>query len=171
MPAKRPPPRDLTRGPAPLGTAIWLGLATTGGIGSLVARGRMAWPPTELLADLATVGGCLALVGPILLHRKGRDEYGLGDLVWLAGGMLVWVFDAAAVARGEARSLSWATPLGTQAMGLSVLAVALAAWRSGLARPTWAWTNVTGWVLGLFWVTLAVSSLWPIRSIGLAGRW
>lgn len=171
MPAKRPMPRTEGRRPAPLGTAIWLGLATVGGVGSLVSRGRLNWPPTELLADLATVGGCLALIGPILMHRKGSQEHGIGDLVWLAAGMLVWVFDLAAVARGEARGWNWATPLEAQAMGLSVLAVGLAAWRSGVARPTWAWTNVIGWVLGVFWVASAVSSLWPTRALGITGRW
>jgi hypothetical protein len=123
-----------------------------------------------LLASLFTVAGCLAMIGPILLHRRDSAEVGLGELLWMAGGLVVWIFDLAAVARGEIRSLSWATPLGYQPMGLTILAVLIAAWRCRLAGSSWSWTNVAGWTLGLFWVAMAATTLLPARVLGVAMR-
>jgi hypothetical protein len=154
----------------PLANALLLGLALCGGLGLLFARGRLSWPPTELFASTYTVAGCLALIGPILLHRRDSAEVGLGELLWMSGGLVVWVFDLAAIARGDYRSLSWATPLGYQPMGLTILAVMLAAWRCRVAGSNWSWTNVTGWALGLFWVAMAASTLIPARVLGLAMR-
>lgn len=168
-PSRGPSPASSPH-PAPWTTAILLGSALSGGIGTLVARGRLAWPPTELLANAYTVAGCLALVGPILLRRKGAGDVGLGDLVWMAGGLLIWVFDAAALARGEARTLAWATPLGYQSMGLMILAVALAAWRCRVGGAGWTWTNVTGCTLGAFWVAMGAATLLPPRTLGLVLR-
>src|SRR3954447_25722308 len=102
----------------PLGTALLLGAAFCYGLGTLFARGRLTWPPDQLLASTFTVAGGLAMIGPILLHRREAGEIGLGELLWMAGGLGVWIFDLAAVVRGEARTLSWATPLGYEAMGL-----------------------------------------------------
>lgn len=170
MPAKRPPPRTEMRSTAPMATAAWLGSAAIGGVALLVRRGEMDWPPTELLTGLGTLAGCLALAGPLVIRRGGPGEVGLGDLIWLAGGLLVALFDVAALSRGDWRSLHWAMPLGPQAMGLSILAVGLAGWRSGLARPAWSWTNVTGCALGGFWVALALASFWPARGLATALR-
>ena len=72
-----------------------IGSALALGVGTLVARGRLSWPPTQLLASLVTVAGCLALVGPIVLLTRKGGEGGLGELLWMAGGLIVWVFDAA----------------------------------------------------------------------------
>ena len=154
----------------PLGTALCLGIALCYGFGTLVSRGKLQWPPTQLFASLYTVAGCLALVGPILLHRRGASDVGMGELIWMAGGLVIWVFDAAAVARGEARSVAWATPLGYQPMGLTILAVILAAWRCRVVGSNWSWTNVAGWSLGVFWVVMAATTLLPVKTLGLALR-
>ena len=53
-----------------------------------------------MLASLGTVAGCLALVGPIVLFRRGPgSEGGVGNLVWMTGGLLIWVHDLAALPR------------------------------------------------------------------------
>ena len=155
---------------APLGTAVMLGGALCAGLGTLVAHGRLDWPPTQLLGNVYTVAGCLALVGPILLRRREAGDVGLGELIWMVGGLAIWIFDGAAVARGESRSLAWATPLGYQPMGLMILAVGLAAWRCRLGRSSWAWTNVIGWALGVLWVSMAAATLLPARALGLVLR-
>jgi hypothetical protein len=144
-----------------LGYGVWL----------LVARGRLSWPPHELLASATTIAGALALVGPLVLARREAGEGGLGDLVWLTGGILIWVFNGAGVLQGVARPASWVAPLGARAMGLTILAVLLAGWRlrsAGASGRAWSWTNVTGWVLGLFWVGMALASFLPSRTTGLA---
>jgi hypothetical protein len=152
----------------PLINALLLGLAVCGGLATLFARGRLSWPPTQLLASVYTVAGFLALIGPILLYHRQSGEAGFGELLWMAGGLVVWVFDLAAVARGDFRTLSWPTPLSYQPMGLTILAVMLAAWRCRVAGSNWSWTNVTGWALGLFWVAMAATTLVPARVLGLA---
>jgi hypothetical protein len=148
---------------------LLLALAYAGWL--LVARGRLAWPPTELLSSAVTVAGALALVGPIVLLRGRDGESGLGDLVWITGGILVWVFDAAVLLQGAARPASWVAPLGPRAMGLTILAVILGGWRirsAGTGGRSWSWTNITGWVLGVFWVGMAIASFLPARTTGLA---
>jgi hypothetical protein len=150
--------------------AILVGAAVCYGLVILVNRGKVSWPPNQLLASLYTVAGCLALVGPIVLARGENAERGLGELLWMTGGLLVWVFDGVALARGEWRTNAWVTPLGYQTMGLTILAVLLAGWRCRIAGRGWSWTNVTGWVLGLFWVGLALSAMWSGRVVGLASR-
>lgn len=150
---------------SPVTTAVLLAGALALGLSTLVSRGRMSWPPTQLLASLFTVAGCLALVGPILFAtRRGQPAGGLGELLWLAGGLIVWVFDGAALLRGEWRSIPWATPLGVQTMGLTILAVGLAGWRWRSSARDWSWTNVTGWLLGLFWVGMG---LWTMAPSGI----
>lgn len=156
---------------APIITAILLVSAFTLGIGTLVARGRLAWPPTQLLGSLFTVAGCLALVGPlVLLTRKGAGPGGIGELLWMAGGLIIWVFDAAAIVRGEWRTLAPATPLGVRAMGLTILAVLLSGWRWRSSHRDWSWTNVTGWTLGLFWVGLGLASIAPAGTLMQSAR-
>ena len=168
--ASRAPVSPPASSSPPLGNALLLGSALCYGIGTLFARGRLEWPPTQLLASAFTVAGCLALIGPVLLHRRIAGEVGLGELLWMAGGLLVWVFDLAALARGDGRTVSFATPLGYQPMGLTILAVLIAAWRCKVGGPGWTWTNVTGWALGLFWVAMAATTLVPARTLGLALR-
>ena len=172
MATKRVAPKTSASAPAtpPLGTALLLGAALCYGLGTLFARGRLTWPPDQLLASTFTVAGCLALIGPILLYRREAGEIGLGELLWMAGGLVVWVFDLAAVAKGEVTTLSWATPLGYQPMGLTILAVLLATARARVAGSNWSWTNVTGWALGIFWVSMAATTLIPRRVLGLAMR-
>jgi hypothetical protein len=153
--------------------AILLIAALALGFTVLIQRGRLSWPPLGLLASLSTLAGCLALVGPLILARSGEREGSLGELIWLTGGLLVWLFDIAAALQGQARTLNWATPLGDRTMGLAILAVLLAGWRCGLAGRDWSWTNVTGWALGLFWIGLAAGSwflLAPSGSPGLVSR-
>lgn len=154
----------------PLFNAVLLAAAVCYGLAILVNRGKMAWPPNQLLASLYTVAGCLALVGPIVLVRGESGEAGLGELLWMTGGLLVWVFDAAAALRGDWQTTAWVTPLGYQTMGMTILAVLIAGWRCRVSGRVWSWTNVTGWVLGLFWVGMAVVSMLPARGTGVVLR-
>jgi hypothetical protein len=56
-------------------------------------------------------------------------------------------------------------------MGLTVLAGLIAGWRLHAGRlGSWTWTNVAGWVLGLYWVGMAFWSLLPARASGLFAR-
>jgi hypothetical protein len=160
--AKPPASASPSSASSPILTASLLAGAVGVGLWTLVERGRVSWPPTQLLASLFTVAGCLALVGPVLLvTRKGKEEGGLGELLWMAGGLIVWVFDLAAVLKGEWRGLAWTSPLGYQAMGLTILAVLIAGWRWRSGSRDWSWTNVTGWLLGLFWVGMGLSTMAP----------
>ncbi len=156
----------------PTGTlvnAVLVGLAVCYGFTVLVSRGRVAWPPNQLLAGVYTVSGALALVGPIVLARREAGG-GLGELLWMTGGLLLWVFDALAFTRSDWRSTSWVTPIGYQTMGLTMLAVLVAGWRCRVSGRGWVWTNVTGWLLGLFWVGMALSTLWPAQGLAIAAR-
>jgi hypothetical protein len=173
MASKRAPSKtssSSTPASGPLVNAILLGVAVCYGLALLVSRGKLAWPPNQLLSSLYTVAGCLALVGPVVLMRGEVSEASLGELLWMTGGLLVWVFDGVAAVRGDWRTTPWATPLGYQTMGMTILAVLLAGWRCRVAGRGWSWTNVTGWVLGLFWVGVAVVSMLPGRVVGLALR-
>jgi hypothetical protein len=172
MASKRVAPKpQASSGSSPhLANALLLVIALCLGVGTLFVRGRLSWPPTQLLGSLYTVAGFLAMIGPILLHRRESSEVALGELLWMAGGLVVWIFDLAALTKGDYRTLSWATPLGYQPMGLTILAVLLAAWRCRVAGSSWSWTNVTGWALGLFWVGMAVYTLVPDRVLGVAMR-
>jgi hypothetical protein len=155
---------------APLVNAVVVGSAVAYGIALLVMRGRMGWPPHELLASLYTVAGCLALAGPIVLARSASDEGQLGELLWMAGGLLIWVNDLAAVVRGRWQATPWATPLDQQTMGLTILAVLLAGWRCRLNGWSWSWTSLTGWALGVFWVGMAVATWVPSQLATTALR-
>ena len=57
------------------------------GVSLLVQRGRLTWPPYALLSSLATLAGCLALVGPVILFRSVEIEGSLGELGWLTAGV------------------------------------------------------------------------------------
>jgi hypothetical protein len=172
MASKRVTPKapTPTASSPPLANALLLVMALGSGVATLFSRGRLSWPPTELLASVYTVAGFLAMIGPIVLHRRESTEVALGELLWMAGGLVVWVFDLASLARGEFKATAWATPLGYQPMGLTILVVLLAAWRCRVAGSSWSWTNVTGWVLGLFWVGMAGYTLLPPRVLGIAMR-
>ena len=78
---------------------LWWRARLCGGV-LLVQKGRLTWPPYELLSSLSTLAGCLALVGPLILIRSGEIEGSLGELLWLTGGLLVWFFDIEAVVQG-----------------------------------------------------------------------
>jgi hypothetical protein len=167
---KRAPAKAAGPASSPLVTAVLLAAAVGYGVWLLVERGRISWPPNELLSSAYTLAGCLAVVGPLVLSRRDAAEGGLGDLLWMTGGLLIWVFDLAALARGEGRALAWLNPLGVRVMGLTVLAVLLAGWRlRGLGRG-WSWTNIVGWLLGAFWIGMAAATLWPARVTSLAVR-
>ena len=138
----------------------------------LIERGRLTWPPYQLLSSLSTLAGCLALVGPLILIRSGEIEGSLGELMWLTGGLLVWFFDIEAVALGRWKTVAWATPLSDRTLGLVILAVLLAGWKCGLAVRNWSWTNVMGWILSAFWVGMAFCSwlLAPAWRTGLTAH-
>jgi hypothetical protein len=155
---------------SPVVNALLIATAVAYAAWLLVVRRQMSWPPGPLLANTYTVAGCLGLVGPVVLWRRERADWGLGDLAWIVGGLLAWVFDLAALATGEARSLSWATPMGYRSMGLAILAVLLAGWRLQGAGRSWSWTNVVGWVLGVFWVAMGLATLVPPGTLASAGR-
>jgi hypothetical protein len=122
------------------------------------------------MTNLATLAGCLALVGPVIFFRTGEMQGSLGELGWLTAGLLVWIFDIVAVLQGQWRTIPWATPLSDRTLGLIVLAVLLAGWKCGLAQRNWSWTNVAGWLLSAFWVGMAVCSwlLMPPSRASLA---
>lgn len=145
--------------------AILMAAALAWGLSLLVQRGRMTWPPYSLLASLATLAGCLALVGPFILLRSGEMQGSLGELAWLTAGILIWIFDVVALVQGQWRTIPWATPLSDRTLGLIVLAVLLAGWRCGLAQRNWSWTNVIGCLLSAFWVGMAVCS-WLMTAPG-----
>jgi hypothetical protein len=169
MSAKRPPAASSRTAPAGSGSAIVNALLIAAALGwglmLLVQHGRMTWPPYSLLSSLATIAGCLALVGPIILFRSGEVQGSLGELAWLTAGVLIWSFDIAAVLQGQWRSLHWATPLSDRTLGLMVLAVLIAGWKCGLAQRNWSWTNVAGFLLSAFWVAMAVCS-WLLAAPG-----
>jgi len=167
MPSKRFVSKPPETASPPVRNALLMAAAAGYGLWILVTKGRVSWPPNELLAGAYTLAGCLALVGPAVLFRRegAGGGGGLGELLWMTGGLLIWVFDVAAAARGELRTLSWATPLGVQGMGLTMLAVLLAGWRTRGGSRDWSWTNVTGWLLGLFWVGMAVTTFVPARAL------
>jgi hypothetical protein len=152
-----------------IANAVLVATAMLFGSWLLVQKGRLTWPPYELLASLSTLAGCLALVGPFILIRSGEIEGSLGELLWLTGGLLVWFFDIDAMVQGHWKTTPWATPLHDRTLGLAILAVLLAGWKCGLADRNWSWTNVTGWLLSAFWVGMAFSSwlLSPAARIGL----
>jgi hypothetical protein len=177
MSSKRVAPRSFpstssmpTASGSPLTNAFLVGAAISYGLALLVTHGRMSWPPHQLLTSIYTVAGCLAMIGPIVMARGESGERGLGELLWMTGGLLVWVFDVVALARGQWRTMTWATPLGAQTMGLTILAVLLAGWRCRLSGRNWSWTNVTGWLLGLYWVGMALATFLPGRAATSAAR-
>src|SRR5262245_16674963 len=120
MPA---PMRTSSPGNHAIANAVLVGAALLWGATMLVHKGRLTWPPYQLLASLSTRAGCLALVGPLILIRSGEVEGSLGELLWLAGGLLVWLFDIEGVLQGRWRSIYWATPMHDRTMGLMILAV------------------------------------------------
>ncbi len=173
MAPKRTPSKSSpssTVNSSPIVDALLVGGAVVYGLALLVTKGKVSWPPHQLLASTYTLAGALALIGPIILARGESGERGLGELLWMTGGLLVWVFDGVALVNGQWRTVAWATPLSYQTMGLTILAVLLAGWRCGHAGRNWSWTNVTGWVLGLFWVAMAMATFLPDRSLVAASR-
>jgi hypothetical protein len=173
MAPKRTPSKSSpssTVSSSPIVDALLVGGAVVYGLTLLVTKGKVSWPPHQLLASTYTLAGALALIGPIILARGESGERGLGELLWMTGGLLVWVFDVVALVNGQWRTVAWATPLSYQTMGLTILAVLLAGWRCGHAGRNWSWTNVTGWVLGLFWVAMAMATFLPDRSLVAASR-
>jgi hypothetical protein len=166
MSAKRVPSSsagDSTSSEHAVTNAILVVAALGWGFSRLIQNGRLAWPPLQLLSSLSTLAGCLALVGPLVLARSGGKDGNLGELIWLTGGLLVWIFDIAGALQGKMKAVNWATPLSDRSMGLTILAVLVAGLRCGLSGRTWSWTNVTGWALGLFWVGMALGS-WLFTS-------
>lgn len=171
--AGRSAPAATVAGPGS-GSALTNALLMAGAIAMsmaiLVARGHMSWPPNQLLSSVFTVAGCLALVGPIVMARVDSGERSLGELLWMTGGLLIWVFDIVGIVRGQWRTIAWATPINAQTMGLTILAVLLAGWRCRFVGKSWSWTNVTGWLLGLYWVGMAISTFLPERTLLSAVR-
>jgi hypothetical protein len=168
MSAKRstgPAPRAATSSSSAITNALLVAGALAWGLSLLVQRGRMTWPPYSVLSSLTTLAGCLALVGPVILFRSGDVQGSLGELAWLTAGVLFWGFDIAAVLQGQWRTVPWATPLSDRTLGLIVLAVLIAGWKCGLAHRNWSWTNVMGYLLSAFWVSMALLA-WTMASTG-----
>lgn len=171
MPAKSSSSRSVTTGSSaqPLWNAAIMAAAIVAAFWLLVARNRLSWPPKELLAGATTLAGCLALAGPLVELRRGDQERGVGDLAWLASGFLLWVFDLQTAFRGAARGWNWTNPLGTQSMGLTMLAIVLAGRFHTRGGPQWTWTNILGWSLAVFWIGVGFSAsdggrsflIWP----------
>ncbi len=137
---------------SPLVAAGLILAAVVGAFGLLLQAGRLSWPPHELLASAFVVSGCLGLVGPLILFRRGGGG-GVGELVWFACGLTLWLFNLAGALREGFRLQAWATPLSGSTLGLVALAVMIAGWRlSSHGGKGWTWTNVAGWALGWFWV-------------------
>jgi hypothetical protein len=171
MSAKRStgaPPRAAASSGSAIINALLVAAALAWGLTLLVQRGKMTWPPYSLLSNLATLAGCLALVGPIILFRSGEIQGSLGELAWLTGGLLIWAFDIAAALQGQWKAIHWATPLSDRTLGLTVLAVLVAGWKCGLAQRNWSWTNVAGCTLSAFWVGMAICS-WLLAAPGRPG--
>ncbi|RUL89003.1 hypothetical protein [Tautonia sociabilis] len=166
-PTKRAP----SRGQAPNSSAssspalnAALVLAAVGyGTMLLVDRRELSWPPRELLSSLATLAGCLAMVGPLLLWRKGAGEGTVGELTWMVGGLILWAFDLSALAVGRTRGMDWAAPVAPELLGPVILAVMVGGWRTGRTAWSWTWTSVTGWLLGLIWVGMGALAMLPQR--------
>ncbi len=134
------------------------------GVWLMVDQRQMSWPPSQLLANLTTLAGCLALVGPLVLIRQDRSRAGVGDLVWLTAGCLTWLYNLAALTRGAFVLERAPNPSGSLVMGLAVLAVLIAGIRLlGMGR-NWTWTNITGLVLAVFWVLVGALTLLPPQS-------
>jgi hypothetical protein len=151
-----------------IANAVLIAAAVLACAALLIERGRLTWPPYQLLSSLSTLAGCLALVGPLILMRSGQIEGSLGEMMWLTGGLLVWFFDIEAVAQGRWKTVAWATPLSDRTLGVAILAVLMAGWKCGLAVRNWSWTNVMGWILSAFWVGMAFCS-WFLASAWRAG--
>jgi hypothetical protein len=136
------------------------------GAWALVARGQLSWPPMRLLSALSTLSGCLALAGPIVFARHDRSRAGVGDLVWLNAGVLAWLYGLSAAARGTLAAERLLDPMGPVALGLAALASMIAGWRIYGPGAGWTWTNVTGWILGVFWVFGGGLALLPSSASG-----
>jgi hypothetical protein len=163
-------PKAPRGGAVPLANTLIIAAAAAYAVYLLVARGRLDWGLQDFLTAAYTLAGCLALVGPLVLLRPGVSPgTGLGELAWLTGGLLVWVFNLANLVQGNARPHTWVTPLSATTMGLTILAVMLAGWRAR-GKGTLHWANLTGWVLGLFWVGLGLYTILPREALGVAAR-
>ncbi len=148
-------------GSSPLYSSLILVGSVVYAVVLLVQKGRMSWPPYQLLASTFTLFGCVGLAGPLILARREPGQAFLGELVWLACGILILVYDLASISRGDWRTSTWPTPLSPQTLGLVALAVLLAGWRCGIAAKSWTWTNMLGLLLALFWVSMGV---WTVCS-------
>lgn len=149
---------------SPLLSATLVLLAIGYGLMLLIDRREVSWPPRELLASLSTLAGCLAMVGPVLLWRVGSSEGTVGELTWIVGGLLLWTFNLSALASGQTRGLDWAAPVGPEVLGPVGFAVMVGGWRTGRMAWSWTWTSVTGWILGLIWIGMAILALLPQQS-------
>ena len=158
-------PSATPQASSPLLSAALVLVAMGYGLMLLVDRREVSWPPRELLASLATLAGCLAMVGPLLLWRRGSSEGTVGELMWIVGGLMLWGFDLSALAQGKSRGLDWAAPIGPEVLGPVVLAVMVGGWRIGRSAWSWTWTSVTGWLLGLIWIGIWILAMLPERSI------
>lgn len=159
MAAKRPNPRPRESGdllPAWNAALVAAAVAVAGYV--LVARGRLSWPPRELIATSSTLVGCLTLIGPLILWTRRGDQPGsLGDLVWMACGLSAWAFGLSLWARGDVARLDWIAPAEPRILGAVAIAASVAAWRIGRLRLEWSWTGVVGGCLALFWIATGMA--------------
>ncbi len=137
---------------SPLWNAAVVGVASMLAGWLLLSRYRYGWPSKELASTVSTIVGCLAIAGPFVLFRRGSEEQGVGDLSWMASGLLILTFDLASTVRGASGSHNWINPLEPRTMALIVLAFTLAGWHQRRGEPIWTWTNVIGWIQTCGWL-------------------
>ncbi len=154
-----------SQGSTALFNAVLLSGAMTLGLWLLVSRGLISWPPTRLMGSLATVAGCVAACGPIVLIRRGRTELATGDLLWMVGGILVWLHAALALMAGNFQIEVVPTPLAPKVLATFMGTVLIAAWLLNGTGRNWTWTNILGWLLGSFWVGLGVASVMGVSPV------
>lgn len=174
MPSKRsaskPGPSGPSGAPSPLLSAALVCLGVGHGLYLLVDRGAIGWPPSQLMGPASTLAGSVAMVGPIVLWKKvGGSDASVGDLVWMAGGLFLWLLDLSAIAEGRSGRMDWAVPAEPRVLGCFAVAVMVAGWTSGHARWAWTWSGITGSILGGIWVSRMVLELMGGGAAGASG--
>jgi hypothetical protein len=156
---------------SPWGIVLLLAGSVGAAAWALVQRGGMEWPPRELISGAFTITGGLALAGPIALWLRGSgDDRGLGERIWMTCGLLAWLFNIAGAVQGDVRPNTLISPIPPITLGLFALAIALGGWKGRSDATNWSWTNVLGWMLGLFWIGLAAWTLFPDSSTPALAR-
>ena len=155
---------------SPLANAGLVAGALAYGLWALVDRGRISWPPRELLTAGTTFAGCLAIIGPIVVGRRETSQAGLGDILWLAGGLLIWVFDLASLAARPVSRRFLDQPARLDHDGSRRPRRRPRRDPARVAVKSWSWTNVVGILLALFWIGSALAGFQPLLGNGFGSR-